>query len=77
MQYHMFCVGAGTQSRTYDIACAERRMYEIKDEPLSGVDCGAGAFMNTCGGELLSVTGSAPCWFVVRSGKGENYRFEN
>ena len=31
-------------------------MYEIKDEPLSGVDCGAGAFMNTCGGELLSVT---------------------
>jgi len=36
-------------------------MYEIKDEPLSGVDCGAGAFMNTCGGELLSVTGSAPC----------------
>ena len=50
-------------------------MYEIKDEPLSGVDCGAGAFMNTCGGELLSFTGSAPC--MVRSGKGENYRFEN
>ena len=50
-------------------------MYEIKDEPLSGVDCGA--YDIACGGELLSVTGSAPCWFVVRSGKGENYRFEN
>ena len=52
-------------------------MYEIKDEPLSGVDCGAGAFMNACGAELLDFTGSAPCLFVVRSGKGENYRFEN
>lgn len=28
-----------------------------------------------CGGERLSSTGSAPC--MVRSGKGENYRFEN
>ena len=52
-------------------------MYEIKDEPLSGVDCGAGAFMNAGSAELLGCTGSAPCWSVVRSGKGENYRFEN
>ena len=29
----------------------------------------------TCGSERLSFTGSAPC--MVRSGKGENYRFEN
>ena len=48
-------------------------MYEIKDEPLSGVDCGAGAFMNTCGGELLSVTGSA---LLVRGEVGERRKLQ-
>lgn len=49
-------------------------MYEIKDEPLSGVDCGAGAFMNAGGAELLSLNRKRA--LLVRGEVGERRKLQ-